>query len=632
MAISSRNDRTVPRNGVDEGGFPFAGVRGEVDRRGRPGQPQPRLKDRYTVGSVLGHGSLGATYRAYDHTMQRPVAIKLVSERYAHDALFGQRLLAATAAAGRLSHPHIVLVLDAGVFDGRPFVVMELVEGQSLRARLSNLGPSSLTVEECTRIAVEVADALEFAHSQRLVHGDLRPENVLLDRQARVKVADFGLVRAAVATDRTLLGSAMKRSPYVPAEQLLGAAADERTDVYALGALLYELLAGTPPNGMNVLSGAPRPGPLRAPRELRPDVPSRLDRAVMRALSADPVDRFASVEEFQRAITEPKTLVAPPSEHEVPSGWRADVRRRPPRGSRSVGHHVAALVPLAVSSAILLAAVLAFTVVLPRFFGAFQIIDIPTLLDHDVSEAESIASAHGLNVTVTGAQPTDDRPKDAVLTQSPPPGNRARRGSEIKLTLSAGMRPPNVVGKPVDEARAILTRAGWPVAGVDTSGDVTAPAGTVIGTRPGPDQTADDRKLGLTLLVSSGNVALGRPAVLSSGTRGPAEAFDGDLNTVGKLEGDPPWWVEVELARPTAVAALELVTAQEQPAAVAHEVWLWLTDGRFVGVHTFAGTTEDGQVLTHRFDQPIRDVRAVRIATIKAESQVAWREIRVLER
>jgi hypothetical protein len=189
-----------------------------------------------------------------------------------------------------------------------------------------------------------------------------------------------------------------------------------------------------------------------------------------------------------------------------------------------------------------------------------------------------------------------------------------------------------VSGKPVDEARAILIRTGWTVAGVETKGDSSAPSGTVVGARPGPDQPAADKSEGITLLVSAGNLAVRRPLVLGTGTPGPAEMVDGDPSSVGKLGASAPTWVEIELAQPSAMASIELVTAQERPGVTIHEVWVWTADNQFRGMHTFVGPTEDNQTLSIRFDQPVRNVRAVRIATTQADGAVGWREIRVFDR
>ncbi len=594
-----------------------------------PITPTRLLKDRYRLEHPLGHGSLGTTYRAYDGTLRRPVAIKLTGERYADDAEFARRFMAAASAAGRLSHPNVVTVLDAGIFEGRPFVVMELVEGRTLRDVLR--GHDRIPVSQCVRIVSQIADALLHAHRQRLLHGDLRPENVLITPRGTVKVADFGLIRAAVATDLTLLGSALRRAPYTPPEHFANGRSDQSADLYALGVLLYELLTGSEPHAgaAAVTDGPNGRATAPVPSRTRPDVPPRLDDVVSRAISADPRRRFVSIQELKAA------LVAPRVEPAAPEVWvppRPVENRRYARRGGGVGQYVATMIPLAATLALLAGAGLLFTAFVPRLFSGLQVVDVPPLVDYDISEATARAAPLGLEVKVATTQATEDRPAGTVLAQNPGPGTRLRRGSEVKLTVSAGIRPPNVEGKSVDEARALLVRGGWEIAGVEQRADSDRPAGTVIGTRPGADQTAASKQDGLTLLVASGNLAFRRPLLLNVGGPGPAELVDGNPNTIGRLSGPPPAWVEVELAQPTTVAGVELVTSQQQSAVTIHEVWIWTTANEFRGMHTFVGPTADNQTLSIRFQEPAANVRTVRIATTQPAGEPAWREIRVLGR
>ena len=608
----------------------------------RPG----RLKARYTTGDALGRGALGTTYRGYDHAMQRPVAVKLVADRYAREEGAAQRVMAAAAVAGRLLHRRIGTVLDAGLVDGRPFVVSELIRGRDLRRLLSDR--EKLPTARATEIVSQVAEALAYAHRQRCVHGDLRPENVLVDDRGAVKVTDFGLFHAAVRSDPP--DDISRRAVYTPPEQRGRSAHDVRADVYALGVLAYEALVGRPPSGSDEAG--------LHPRLHRSDVPVHVDRAVARALSPNPADR-PTAEQFRGALAgrplpalrdgadeassnvaralpaRPATngrdvAAAPTVEAPVPS-WRTS-SHRPQRGSRGFSDHAAALVPLVASLAVVAAAVAAIVLVFPRLFGNFQVAEVPTLVDYALDEATAIAAAQGLEVTVVSAQPTDDRAKDTVIAQNPAGGARSRRGNEIKLTLSAGIRPPNVSGKSVDEARAILARSGWSIAGVETQPGASAPAGTVVGSKPGPDEPAEDKRQGMTLYVSAGNLLVRRPSTLSRGEPGPPELTDGDSNTVGKLRSVAPAWVELELAQPSTVAAVELVSGQETPGDTVHEVWVWTTAGVFRGMHTFAGPTRDGQTLSIRFPEPMREVRAVRIASTQAAGEIAWREIRAFDR
>ena len=269
MLVEREHGRVTPQRRARSSAAASRAHRGERVSDPLPsGQPplgNKRLKGRYKLGAALGHGSLGVTYRAEDTLLQRPVAIKMLADRYADDPVFRERFMAATAAAGRLIHPHIVTVLDAGVVDGHPFVVMELVEGHSLRARLNERGP--LPIADSQRIALQLAEGLALAHRQGVIHGDIRPENVLLDEHGNAKLTDFGFVRAAVATDVTLLGT-VQRAAYSPPELPIRERGDGPTDVYALAVVVYEMLCGATPRaaGSHDRGGVATPIPVRRRR------------------------------------------------------------------------------------------------------------------------------------------------------------------------------------------------------------------------------------------------------------------------------------------------------------------------------------------------------------------------------
>jgi hypothetical protein len=590
-----------------------------------------RLKGRYKLGLPLGQGSLGTTYRAEDVLLQRPVAVKMLADRYADDGEFRERFMAATAAAGRLIHPHIVTVLDAGVADGHPFVVMELVEGQSLRARINERGP--LAIADCQRLALQIADALAVAHRQQVIHGDLRPENVLIDENGNAKLTDFGFVRAAIKTDVTLLGT-VQRAAYSPPELAIRDSGDEPTDVYALAVVVYEMLSGTTPRGApngqdRQTSIAPVPV-----RRRRPEVPAHLDLAIWRALEPDPRERITTATDLRIALSGRATSAAQsapaPAPTPMQSAWRSEPRQRQRSGPD--GGFLMTIIPLLATAALVAAAVGGIMFFIPRMFDGFRMTDVPSLVGRPLPEAMGLAEANGLTVKASESVPTDDQPKSVVLTQDTPAEKRIRRGTEIKVTISAGLRPPSVIGKPVDEARVLLIRAGWSAVTTEQRTDMAGPAGTVAGMKPSPQEAAEDRRQPIVLYLSTGNLAAGRTIRLEGGAPGPAEMLDGKMETAGYMGKAAPTWLEIDLAQPGPLAGVELVTAQDEASVTIHEVWVWTTDGNFRGMHTFVGPTSDGQTLTTRFPEVMQNVRSVRIATTQATGRTGWREIRLFDR
>ena len=271
------------------------------------------LADRYRIERELGAGGMATVYLAHDLKHDREVAIKVVHHELAA-ALGAERFLAEIKTTARLQHPHILALLDSGEASGVLYYVMPFVAGESLRDRLNR--EKQLPIEDAVRIAREVADALDYAHSHGIVHRDIKPENILLQGN-HAAVADFGIalaVQSAGGTRLTQTGLSLGTPNYMSPEQAMGdKTIDARSDIYALGAVTYEMLTGEPPfTGANVqaivakvLSDRPRPTSM-----VRDTVPPEVDAAVLKCLAKLPADRFASAQAFASALTAPPAAVA----------------------------------------------------------------------------------------------------------------------------------------------------------------------------------------------------------------------------------------------------------------------------------------------------------------------------------
>jgi TolB-like protein len=265
---------------------------------------QTALGDRYRIERELGRGGMATVYLAHDLRHDRPVALKVFHPEL---AALGERFLREIRVAAKLSHPHILTVHDSGESAGLLWYTMPVVDGESLRQRIRR--ERQLPVEEAVRLARTVAEALDFAHAHGIVHRDIKPENILLFGNEPM-VADFGIALAidAMGQDRlTQTGFSLGTPAYMSPEQACAEPhLDGRTDIYSLGCVLYEMLAGEPPyTGPTPMAVAARrltepPPPLRAVR----DLPEALERAIYKALARSPADRFATGMDFARAITE----------------------------------------------------------------------------------------------------------------------------------------------------------------------------------------------------------------------------------------------------------------------------------------------------------------------------------------
>ena len=262
------------------------------------------LADRYTLERELGRGGMATVYLARDLKHDRPVALKVLGPELV-GALGRERFIREIRLTARLDHPHILPVFDSGAASGLLWYTMPFVDGESLRDRLCREG--QLSTEETVRLAGEMADALDCAHRHEVVHRDVKPENVLL-AQGHARVADFGLARAveAAAGDQlTATGLTMGTPAYMAPEQASGGPVDARADVYALGCVTYEMLAGEPPYtgpSAQAIISKRFVDPVPSVRRLRPEVPEHVDAAIRRALARTPADRFPTAGSFAGAL------------------------------------------------------------------------------------------------------------------------------------------------------------------------------------------------------------------------------------------------------------------------------------------------------------------------------------------
>ncbi len=258
------------------------------------------IADRYELEKLVGTGGMSNVYCAHDRLLERKVALKVLHPQYTEDEEYVARFRHEARAVAQLSHPHIVTVIDRGEDDGQQFIVFEYVDGENLKQLVERTGP--LPARRAVELALEVADALAFAHEHGLVHRDVKPQNVLLTPDGAAKVTDFGIARSLdVERGVTQTGTVLGTSNYLSPEQASGRPTTPSTDVYSLGVVLYELLTGEVPfAGENFVAVAMKHINESPPDVLqkRPDVPLRLAAAVDRALAKDPSERFASMDQF----------------------------------------------------------------------------------------------------------------------------------------------------------------------------------------------------------------------------------------------------------------------------------------------------------------------------------------------
>ena len=505
---------------------------------------------RYQIDRKLGSGGMANVYLASDQELGRRVAIKILDDRHASDDQFVERFRREAQNAAGLSHPNIVSIYDRGEAEGTYYIAMEYVEGRTLKELLVARGPSPLGIAiDYTR---QILSALRFAHRNGIVHRDIKPHNVIVDGEGRVKVTDFGIARAGAASQMTEAGSIIGTAQYLSPEQARGAPVDQTSDLYSTGIVLYELLTGTVPFSgetpveiaMKHLSQTPAP-----PSTHRPEIPRDLDYVVLRALAKDPADRYHSAEEMDSDLeriargigvsaetAEAATTVLSRSEADEAAttvGGAGEGTTYTP--GRYYEYDEAprrrALWPW------LLAVLLVAGALVGGWF-AYQ------ALQDQLSAAEPVAvpDVKGLTEELAVAEineadledlvqrePNADVEEGVVFEQDPQPGDRIERGNFVTILVSSGppkTRVPNVVDLSRDAAVSALVSAG-----------LEANVVRVNSLQPVDTVTATDPKAGTELIEGSTvrvNVSKGpRPITVPNVIGTAFESAESQLQGVG---------------------------------------------------------------------------------------------------
>ena len=473
----------------------------------RPGQ-NVVLDNRYKVIEKIGVGGMADVYRGYDELLGRTVAIKILHANFASDEGFVGRFKREAQNAGRLSHPNIVNMYDVGYDQGYHYIVMEYVEGQTLKEYIQEQG--KLSVDEAVKFAVAIAEGLEHAHAMGIVHCDIKPHNMLITKSGRLKVTDFGIARAMNSQNTMMYtNSVMGSAHYLSPEQASGKAIDGSTDIYSLGVVLYEMLTGRVPYEADTPIAVALKhvkDKLIPPTRYNPSIPPLLESVVMKALQKKPADRYRSVSEMIGDLRmsggfagfgtsrmrqyDFATQVLPPVNEMTSQLEELDEEVQEEEHKGILG--TIAKIP---QKYILLGSVVIFVVAFLWAFLSFgnfwsnATVTVPNVVGKQVSVARNILEDNHLRVSVSEVA-NSEVPAGKVISQTPASGESVKENHPVHLVVSKGagdLTVPDLSGLTVDQAKQRLKDMGLVLGKITTQEDSSKPDGVIISQSPSAD-------------------------------------------------------------------------------------------------------------------------------------------------
>lgn len=443
------------------------------------------IKDRFRIDSLIAYGGMARVYKGTDLTLARTVAVKVLSEDLSRDPSFLLRFRREAQAAAALTHPNIVAVYDTGAEAGVHYIVMEYVEGSTLAQVLAEQGP--LSPDRAAAIGSDVARALSAAHAKGIVHRDVKPGNIMIAKDGFVKVMDFGIAKAATSGALTQVGSILGTVAYLSPEQARGEEVDSRSDIYSLGAMIYQMLTGRAPLAAETLMEMVHKLNTQvptAPSQLNPAVPEALEAVVMKTLAKEPARRYQQAGELSAALLTSLTAdpsataayIVPPGEQQADrtlvapvAAGAGDHRTEVIRASRAPAGRDPAPVPRVVVGGIILLALLLLGIFVLSSANKQQTPVVgPSPLPSVSFQPGLQESPHPTRRTAPPAPPTtvtvppEPTTEPPVTGPQPPPEPPSPPPEPVPTTTGGGSSPPPVAGAPGADGAAGRGVGGGP--------------------------------------------------------------------------------------------------------------------------------------------------------------------------
>lgn len=503
-----------------------------------------RLGGRYEINTRVGGGGMAIVYSGHDLLLDRTVAIKVLRSQYGTDEDFIRRFRREAQAAAKLTHPNVVNIYDVGQEEDTHYIVMEYVEGETLKDLIKREAP--LPAKRAVDIAIQIAEALDNAHLHQIIHRDIKPHNILIGKNGSVKVTDFGIARAVTSATITHTGSVLGSVHYFSPEQAKGGLTGEKSDIYSLGVVLYEMVTGELPfSGESPISVALKhlQEDFSDPRSINPELPQSVENVILRALSKDPEQRYQSAREmvkdletcfsaarineakFQPAISDSvddPTLIIPAirgesvKKHE--KHMQEDYEQYIEEESWDVPQRENRWIKPVVWLIILgLIVGLGFYLVkqIQSMFEVPEVV-VPPLETMYIDDARDLLKEKGLEPKVTEIF-HDQVEKGYVIKQEPKDGTTIKSGTLVVLTVSKGKEKilmPDVTHKPLREAQYLLDMEGFKNIKIEQEHNEDIQVDSVIRQNPPSRTDVTPKDTPVTLTVSLGGETFPMPSLI----------------------------------------------------------------------------------------------------------------------
>ena len=456
------------------------------------------IKERYEITQLLGEGGMSYVYKAIDKQLQRTVAIKTLKPNYVEQEKFVERFKREAQTAANLNHPNIVQIFDWGIGD-EPFFVMEYIEGNTLTSIIAN--KRTISMNDILFIGAQVSSGLQAAHSKGLVHRDIKPGNIMITPEGKVKVTDFGIVSLQnEESDITKTGSILGTASYISPEQAQGKPVSKESDLYSLGTVLYELITGRPPFEGDTPIATATKHITDKPEKLstyRADIPKGIENAVLKLLHKYPKDRFKNAEDLRAVLLQQKTqLQAIQTQENLVDLTSPKIKYR------------FTLPALIISLSIVVGTIWTLTRIfdgLPVDGGTQIVVEVPDLTGSSQTEALNDLQSLGFKVGIeNSAHP--DVPEGSVIRTQPPANTSTNPDTLVTIIVSVGPEAypiPYVVDLETERAIYVIEESGFTIGQKIEVNDDNVPIGFIISQNPmagkkmGPGSTVD-------LVISSG--------------------------------------------------------------------------------------------------------------------------------